>query len=92
MRLSALQVAWWSFIGITALVIPWPAAGQTASGPVGLTAGGDRIALSIIAAAGLFKLVDLWISNLRALGEIKSDIASLQAVSGETDGVEMERS
>jgi hypothetical protein len=77
-------------MGFAASAISSPAVGQTGPVPVGLIASGDRIALSIIVAVALLKLADLWISNLKALGDIKSDIASLE-MSDEKDRLEIGR-
>jgi hypothetical protein len=92
MRYRPVQVAYMCLISITASLFSWPAVGQTISAPAGLISTGDRIALSIIMAVALLKLADLWISNLKVLREIKSDIASLQGAIEQGDPLEIGRS
>jgi hypothetical protein len=78
MRYRPLQLACACLVGITALALSLPAAAQADPTSAGLFAGGGLIALSIIIAAVFLKLADLWIFNLKTLGDIKSDLAFLR--------------
>jgi hypothetical protein len=90
MKCRPLQIARACLAGVGASVVSWPAVGQTSSAPGTFFAGGG-IAVSIILAAALFKLADLWTLNLKTLEDIRSEISSLDKASEEKDAVETGR-